>query len=71
MVTVVTRLAESWPPPGTVPVAPTKMHHQAAPGPVERGINRLESRRVVATRYDKLALRNEAMVLVAAIDEWI
>lgn len=34
-------------------------------------LGRLKCRRAVATRYDKLSVRYEVTVLIAAIDQWL
>lgn len=38
---------------------------------IERGVNRLKQARRVATRYDKLAARYRAFVVLAAIQCWL
>jgi transposase len=66
---------------GIRPVIPTKRGQRRLPrfdraayrerNRVERLINRLKQCRAIATRYDKLAVRYQAMLTIAAILLWL
>ncbi len=53
---------------GQAPARHPELHKARPPG---NAINRIKRNRVGATRYDKLAVRYEATVHVAAINEWL
>jgi hypothetical protein len=38
---------------------------------VERDINRLKRNRIVAVGFDKLAVRYQAIIHLAAVNEWL